>query len=82
MTAMEDRVHEYWNKKSCGEELYLSAQNKEAFSHQLNVRYQLEPFISSFAEFAKTRGKKVLEISLPSHKISVLCSSLGESLFC
>lgn len=58
-------VKNFWNKASCGEELYLQGDSDhEAFISQSKKRYELEPYIVDFAEFASTKNKKVLEIGV------------------
>jgi ubiquinone/menaquinone biosynthesis C-methylase UbiE len=60
---MKARVRDFWNSASCGEKLYLTGKDREAFSEQRRVRYALEP-IAEFAEFEGFRGKKTLEIGV------------------
>ena len=56
-------VKNFWNKASCGEELYLQGDSdKDAFISQSKKRYELEPYIVNFADFSSTKNKKVLEI--------------------
>lgn len=57
-------VHDFWNKASCGEELYLAQTDKDSYLQQAEIRYTLEPFIKDFAEFDKFKDKKVLEIGV------------------
>lgn len=57
-------VHEFWNEASCGESLYLTNETREGYDAQAEERYRLEPFILDFADFASTKGKKVLEIGV------------------
>mgnify|MGYP006074924891 CR=1 FL=1 len=58
-------VHEFWNKSSCGEDLYLKGSTqKESFINQSITRYILEPYILNFAGFNNYKNKKVLEIGL------------------
>jgi ubiquinone/menaquinone biosynthesis C-methylase UbiE len=58
-------VQNFWNKASCGEELYLHGNSdKEAFVSQSKKRYELEPYIVNFADFVSTKNKKVLEIGV------------------
>ena len=64
MNNSKQKVHDFWNNSSCGEELYLSGENKESFTNHSEIRYQLEPYIQDFADFESYKGKKVLEIGL------------------
>jgi ubiquinone/menaquinone biosynthesis C-methylase UbiE len=58
-------VKNFWNKVSCGEELYFHGDSDEkAFIAQSKIRYELEPYIVNFADFASTKNKKVLEIGV------------------
>lgn len=58
-------VKDFWNEASCGEDLYLKGENDIlAFNNQSLKRYELEPYIIPFAEFNKSRGKRVLEIGV------------------
>lgn len=57
-------VREFWERGSCGEELYLADCDRRGYSDQLHERYRLEPFIARFADFASARAKRVLEIGV------------------
>jgi ubiquinone/menaquinone biosynthesis C-methylase UbiE len=57
-------VQSFWERASCGEELYLKGLDKNAFLDQSRKRYELEPYILEFAQFSKAQGKKVLEIGV------------------
>jgi SAM-dependent methyltransferase len=57
-------VHDFWNAASCGEDLYLEGQDRDAYLAQSRRRYELEPFIPAFANAAATRGLDVLEIGV------------------
>ena len=57
------RVHDFWNRAACGEQLYLNGSDRVAFEQQRSIRYRLEP-IPEFADFASFRGKKTLEIGV------------------
>ena len=58
-------VKDFWNKSSCGEELYLKGENKKkAYLNQSSIRYKLEPYILDFAKFEESKNKKVLEIGV------------------
>jgi ubiquinone/menaquinone biosynthesis C-methylase UbiE len=65
MEKEKSAVRDFWDAASCGEDLYLKGADARAkFEHQALVRYQLEPYILSFAEFSVGKGKKVLEIGV------------------
>ena len=57
-------VQEFWENDGCGEQLYLKSLDKLSFLHHEKVRYELEPYILSFAEFDKYKGKNILEIGV------------------
>jgi len=57
-------VHDFWNDASCGEALYLPDATAEGYLAQSRRRYELEPYIGQFADFAASRGKTVLEIGV------------------
>jgi SAM-dependent methyltransferase len=58
------QVHDFWNQASCGEDLLLSATDREGYRAQSEERYRLEPFIPPFADFSSARGRRVLEIGV------------------
>jgi ubiquinone/menaquinone biosynthesis C-methylase UbiE len=64
MLSEKKAVHDFWESAACGEDLYLQGIGKESYSDQARVRYELEPYIESFADFAVWRGKRVLEIGV------------------
>ncbi len=64
MNNEKKAVHDFWDKASCGEALYLQGYSKDDYMEQADIRYDLEPFILEFAGFDKYRGKKVLEIGV------------------
>ena len=55
MAESIDAVRDFWEAEACGE--------RYGSEHE-NVRYQLEPHISEFADFAAGSGKRVLEIGV------------------
>ncbi len=57
-------VHDFWDEASCGEGLYLQGRGAEHYQRQAQIRYELEPFIITFADFDAWRGKRVLEIGV------------------
>lgn len=61
----KEKVREFWNEASCGEDLYLKGDEEiQQFRNQMNERYRLEPFILNFADFNNFKNKKVLEIGV------------------
>ncbi|MBN8681335.1 MAG: class I SAM-dependent methyltransferase [Chitinophagales bacterium] len=62
---LKEKVHDFWNEASCGEELFLKgADSREQFQNQQKRRYELEPYIFDFAQFGLHHNKKVLEIGV------------------
>ena len=58
-------VRDYWNAAPCGSSLTVEEAGSKAFYDEIEaVRYRLEPFIPTFAEFERWRGKRVLEIGV------------------
>ena len=57
-------VHDFWNAAACGETLYLRGVTRDAYEAHARIRYALEPEILAFADFARWRGKTVLEIGV------------------
>jgi ubiquinone/menaquinone biosynthesis C-methylase UbiE len=64
MESEKDRVREFWNEASCGEALYLTGSEIAAYEAQASKRYELEPYIETFARFPEAAGKRVLEIGV------------------
>jgi ubiquinone/menaquinone biosynthesis C-methylase UbiE len=64
MNPDKKAVEEFWDKASCGEDLYLQNQQREGYIEHALRRYELEPIIEEFAEFASAAGKQVLEIGV------------------
>ena len=59
-----DEVRNFWNSESCGERYAIGEDDKEKFHSETVSRYNLEPYIKSFAEFERFRGLDVLEIGV------------------
>jgi ubiquinone/menaquinone biosynthesis C-methylase UbiE len=64
MDSDKKAVEEFWDKASCGEDLYLQNQQRDGYIEHARRRYELEPVIEEFAEFASAAGSKVLEIGV------------------
>jgi ubiquinone/menaquinone biosynthesis C-methylase UbiE len=61
----KEKVKEFWNEASCGENLYLKGGSKyEKYINQMSKRYELEAFILPFADFENQHNKKVLEVGV------------------
>lgn len=64
MDDLKKEVHDFWNEASCGEQLYLDGSDESGYLAQMRKRYELEPFIESFARFEEARDLDVLEIGV------------------
>ena len=64
MNTDKQAVHDFWNAASCGESLYLRGTETRAYADQAAKRYELEPYILSFADFPAARDRDVLEIGV------------------
>lgn len=63
--ASKEAVRAHWEADPCGSRLAAAEPGSRAFFEQVEAeRYRLEPFIPSFAEFERWRGKRVLEIGV------------------
>lgn len=61
--GLKTEVHDFWNRASCGEKLYLKAGDRESFEIQRQRRYELEP-IQAFANFNSFKERRTLEIGV------------------
>jgi len=65
MQLEKQKVHDFWNQASCGENLYLNGIDKDAYERQAHSRYELEgDIIFPFARFTETAGQRVLEVGV------------------
>lgn len=64
MNSDKQAVHDFWNAASCGEVLYLHGNETHAYAEQAAKRYELEPYILTFADFAAARDRDVLEVGV------------------
>jgi len=60
-SALKSAVQEFWNTEPCGTRYLGTHQDFEAHAR---ARYGLEPFIPGFAQFASSRGLRVLEVGV------------------
>ena len=49
MEPEKEKMFDFWNSASCGEELLLESTDVFGFEKQLLLRYELEPYIKEFA---------------------------------
>lgn len=64
MKSEKQAVHDFWQRASCGEDLYLEGTARADYVEQARQRYQLEPYIEQFAAFELAAGREVLEIGV------------------
>lgn len=59
--GLKTAVRDFWNADPCGTRYMGGPEDYEAHAR---ARYELEPFIHDFAGFAKSAGKRVLEVGV------------------
>ncbi len=64
MGDLKKEVHDFWDKASCGERLYLEGSDQAGYVAQMQKRYELDPFIENFARFGESGATDVLEIGV------------------
>ena len=64
MNDPKNEVHDFWDKASCGEDLYLKSLDEAGYMSQMHKRYELEPYIENFAKFEECSLKDVLEVGV------------------
>lgn len=57
-------VREFWDAAACGEVYATGESQLDRFNEQRRARYELEPFIESFARFSDAKDHEVLEIGV------------------
>lgn len=63
--SITNQVRAYWEKGSCGTDKTEKDQySLEYFEEIEEFRYKFEPFIHSFAQFTRWRGRRVLEVGV------------------
>ncbi len=61
--ASKEQVRKYWNELSCDTQVASSTKFSLKYFEEIETfRYADQPFIHSFAQFTRYRGKQVLEI--------------------
>jgi SAM-dependent methyltransferase len=64
-TDLKQRVRAFWENDPCGSEHAKAPEGSpEFFAEVERERYELEPFIADYADFAHSRGRHVLEIGV------------------
>ncbi len=65
MSAVTERVREYWDRASCGTSVVAAPKySREYFEQIEEYRYRYEPFVHAFAQFTRWRGARVLEVGV------------------
>src|SRR6516225_4437468 len=64
MRADKQAVQDFWERASCGEQLYLQGAEAASYLEQARQRYELEPYIEPFADFSGCAGQQVLEVGV------------------
>ena len=63
--VLKDEVRAHWEEDPCGAKLAQAEPGTREFYEEVErTRYELEPFIPAFAEFARWRDKDVLEVGV------------------
>lgn len=62
--ALKSKVKEHWEDETCGTRYGRNPDRKLFFDEISAARYELEPYIPSFADFQSASGKKILEIGI------------------
>ena len=61
----KEEVRGFWSRTPCGSWDATAPEGTREYYDQIEARrYELEPFIHSFAQFSRTRGQEVLEIGV------------------
>src|SRR5713101_9630111 len=60
---LKAQVKEFWNRQSCDTQVAKAARLSKAYFDEIEAfRFRDQPFIHSFAQFSRYRGKRVLEV--------------------
>jgi len=62
--ALKSRVHDHWERETCGARYGEAADRLTWFREIAQARQTLEPYIDSFARFDEAAGERVLEIGV------------------
>lgn len=69
MNPDKQRVHDFWNRASCGEELYLAEQDRDGYRAQAAARYALlgmKPWMTLrevYARYLESPGTKAYSVA-------------------
>ena len=57
MNIDKQKIHDFWNKASCGENLYLTKTDQVGYDTQVKTRYDSKgKLIFSFIRFTEAKG--------------------------
>ena len=60
---LKEQVRQFWSEQSCDTQVAVSAKySRDYFEEIERFRYFDQPFIHSFAQFTRYRGRRVLEV--------------------
>src|ERR1044071_7491378 len=60
---LKQEIHDFWNRQICDTHIATSKKFSREYFEQIEAfRYKDQPFIHSFAQFTRYRGKRVLEV--------------------
>ncbi len=60
---LKEQVRQFWNRQSCDTQVAASPKfSRQYFEEIETFRYRDQPFIHSFAQFTRYRGRRVLEV--------------------
>src|SRR6266446_8588038 len=60
---LKEQVRTFWNEQSCDAQVAKSEKFSRAYFEEIeSFRYFDQPFIHSFAQFSRYKGKRVLEV--------------------
>lgn len=62
--TLKDEVRDFWDAGSCGEVYATGATDLDYYEEHSVVRYDLEPYIRTFAKFHEGSDKDILEIGV------------------
>ncbi len=75
-------VREYWERQSCETENATAPKFSANYFQQIEeYRYKTQPFIHSFAQFTRWRGKKVLEVGYGAGTDLIQFARAGADIF-
>src|SRR5260370_31516786 len=75
---LKAQVKEFWDRQSCDTQVAKAAKLSKAYFDEIEAfRYGDQPFIHSFAQFSRYRGKRVLEVGFGAGTDFIQCLRAG-----